>query len=111
MKPIGYNAKLIEKPQSWLGNAAVQEILSVSECISASPIDHTTLWLCNRWHLYDTLEALEKALAETVVEGTRSLRRFFYEAYPEAVLDGAWEPIEEVPSGVVPPSTGFELKG
>ncbi|MBK8812715.1 MAG: hypothetical protein IPN69_18560 [Acidobacteria bacterium] len=111
MKPVGYNAKFIEKPESWLGNAAVEEILSVSECFSESPIDHTTLWLCNRWRLYDTIDALEKALAATEMEDACSLRRFFYEAHPEAVLDGEWEPIEEVPTGVVGPGTGFELRG
>lgn len=111
MKPIGYNAKLIEKPESWLGNVAVEEILSVSECISGSPIDHTTLWLCNRWLFYDTLDALDEALAQTEVDNACSLRRFFYEAYPEMILDGEWEPIEEVPPNVVRPNCEFELKG
>lgn len=110
MKPIGYNAKFIERPESWLANAAVEEILSVSECISESPIDHK-LRLCNSWRLYDTTGALDQALAEAEVEGAGSLRRFFYEAHPEAILDGEWGPIQQVPSGVVVPTAGFELKG
>ncbi len=111
MTPIGYNAKYVAKPESWLGNPAVEEILSVSECFSESPIDHTTLWLCNRWLLYDTRDALAKALAETEVSDASSLRWFFYEAHPEAILDGEWEPIEEAASGVVAPAAGFDLRG
>lgn len=111
MIAIGYNAKFIEKPESWLGNGLVEEILSVSECISESPIDHITLWLSNRWLLYDSLDALGEALAQTEVDGARLLRRFFYEAYPETILDGEWEPIQETPFGVVGPTAGLELKG
>jgi len=93
MRPIGYNAKFIEKPEPWLGNGAVEEILSVSECLSESPIDHTSLLLCNSWLLYDTLEGLDATLARAEVDDAGLLRRFFYGAHPETILDGQWDPI------------------
>jgi hypothetical protein len=33
MRVIGYNAKLITKPEPWLENAGIDVILSVSECL------------------------------------------------------------------------------
>ena len=78
MIPAGYNAKVIERPENWLGNNEVKEILSVSECISTSPIDHTSLWLCNTWLLYDSEGKLHEALNMTNDLPTR-LRYFFYE--------------------------------
>jgi hypothetical protein len=39
MIPVGYRTKVVAQPEPWLGNPAVREILSVSECLSESPID------------------------------------------------------------------------
>ena len=111
MIPVGYNAKFIAKPESWLGRATVEEILSVSECISESPIDHTVHWLCSAWLLYDTIGRLESALARTDVDDADKLRRFFHEAYPPTILDGHWGSIEGAPTGAVHPTAGFLLKG
>jgi hypothetical protein len=111
MMPAGYNAKLIAKPEPWLGSDVVTEILSVSECFSESPIDHTALWLCNSWQLYDSLEALEQALAQTPQACDCLPRRFFYEVHPEALVDGRWTAIEGMPTSVARPATGWRRKG
>ncbi len=113
MIPIGYNAKIIELPKEWLGNSKVKEILSVSECISESPIDHTSLWICNTWLLYNSPKALSQALAETE-NFVPILRRFFYEAYEQTIFEDCWEPIKDLkdpPENVVRPDEKYALRG
>ena len=110
MIPAGYNAKIIEAPQEWLGNPQVTEILSVSECISESPIDHTSHWLCNQWLLYDSEDALAKAVAKTEVKASL-LRWFFYEVHGEELEEGSWRPIEDCPKGITRPQAGYSFRG
>lgn len=110
MIPVGYNAKIIRPPAEWLGNSKVKEILSVSECISESPIDHTSLWMCNNWLLYSSPKALNQALAKTE-NVSPQLRRFFYEAYEQTIFQDCWEPIEDPPEHVIRPDESFVLRG
>jgi hypothetical protein len=110
MIPIGYNTKIIELPKEWLGNSKVKEILSVSECISESPIDHTSLWLCNNRLLYNSPKELNQALAESE-NASPYLRRFFYEAYELSIFDDCWEPIEDLPDNVIRPDEKYALRG
>jgi len=110
MIPIGYNAKIIERPEEWLDNSKVKEILSVSECISKSPNDHTSLWLANKWLLYNSPKTLYQALAET--ENVPSeLRQFFYETYEQTIYEDCWEAIEDPPENVIPPDEKYALRG
>ncbi|HEX6811324.1 MAG TPA: hypothetical protein VF384_06860 [Planctomycetota bacterium] len=101
---------MITKPEQWLGNPAVEEILSVSECLSKSLLDHTSLWLHNAWFLYDSLEVLQRALDRTGTAASASVRRFCYEVH-EDLLDDAWIPLSGTPPGAARPSPGFVLRG
>jgi hypothetical protein len=110
MIPAGFAAKIIATPEDWLGNASVAEILSISECMSESPIDHTDLWLCNQWLLYDSETTLAEAIARTPVDPNR-LRWFFYEVHEEELEDGKWRPIGDYPENVTPPEAGYSMRG
>lgn len=111
MIPIGYNAKLIAQPEPWLECDAVEEILSVSECTSDSPIDHTSLWLCNSWFLYDSEQALEDALSKSSIPDGSVVRRFFYELHPTFLEEGQQFPAVKVPSSVAARQDGMTLRG
>ena len=110
MIPAGFNAKIIEPCPAWLGDLSVTGILSVSGCISKDAIDVTTLWLCNQWLLYDSEEALDKAIAGEGIDTSR-LRRFFYETYEQEVCEGKWVQIRDIPAEVVKPKGDYALKG
>ncbi|MCA8962404.1 MAG: hypothetical protein KDC38_17890 [Planctomycetes bacterium] len=114
MRPVGYNAKIIPERPDWLPEAGVDRILSVSECIATSPIDHFDLWLFNEWGFYDTPEILRCALARTPA-GSEPIRRFYYEAHPEERDAEGWRPIA-TPNGAAAPwdaseSTPYVLRG
>lgn len=62
---VGYDAKKVEKRPEWLEAAGVQEICSVSGCISAGLSDAAFhKWLHNGLCLYDDEATLESLLAE-----------------------------------------------
>ena len=111
MIPVGYNAKIVARPEPWLGSDAVEEILSVSECMSPSPIDHASLWLCNSWWLYDSERLLEQALSLSSIPERAVVRRFFYEVHPEFLKEGRRFPAVDVPSSAVARSEELLLRG
>lgn len=111
MIPVGYNAKIVARPEAWLRNDVVEEILSVSECISDSPIDHTSLWLCNSWWLYDSEALLEQALSSSAIPEGAVVRRFFYEVHPEFFVEGRRLPAVDVPSSAVARPAGLVFRG
>ncbi len=53
---IGYFPKHTERKPDWLSAAGVEEICSVSCCISQDPDDWVTKWLHNEMWVYDTPE-------------------------------------------------------
>ena len=75
-----------------------------------SPIDHTSLWICNNWLLYNSPKALNQALAETE-DVPLELRRFFYEVYEQSIAESRWMPIEEPPENVIRPDEKYALRG
>jgi len=98
MIPVGYRTKIVALPEPWLGNAAVQEILSVSECFSESPIDEqSSFGRCNEWWFFETREALEEAIRQARLPADAVLRRFFYEVHERSILDGRWHELGKLP--------------
>jgi len=54
---------------------------------------------------------LQRALNRTRIPAGADVRRFFYEAHQEAVLDGQWRNVSDMPSGAARPTPGFVLRG
>ena len=85
---VGFLAKAVESRPEWLHVPAVQDICSVSECISAAPADRISFWTHNALGFYDSLG---DAAAVTKDE-TGRYDWFAYEFYQIRAVDGRIEP-------------------
>ncbi len=98
LKPIfiGFLAKKIVSRPNWLKCSAVQEVCSVSECISAGPPDRIDSWVHNDVGFYDTED-----LALTVVpeQEREEYDLFAYRIWPlrfhEELAEEEWNPVEK----------------
>ena len=95
MTPAGYLAKKIEICPSWLKADSVQDIYSLSGCISEDFCDYITHWKHNGFWLFDSPEKIaEVAKIENV--DLSEHRVFYYEVYEKQFNDVAknWESFE-----------------
>lgn len=60
---IGYLPKLTKQRPDWLGSLAIEEVCSVSGCISAPPDGYLADWAHNGLCLFDTVEKARAAIA------------------------------------------------
>lgn len=79
---IGYLAKRVEKRPDWLKAAGVEEICSVSTCISGGVPDAIEHWSHNSLLLYDDEPALNKILQQE--PDPRAYTLFAYKLQPRA---------------------------
>ena len=79
--PVGYMAKRVQQQTGWLKNNCVEEICSVSGCISEDFADYSLYWTHNGYWLFDSPEIIRAIAVEQDIDlgGTRM---FYYEAYP-----------------------------
>lgn len=76
MTPLGYIARRIAQRPDWLAVAHVQEICSVTNCISKDFADYTTYWRHNGYWLFDHPEVIADICREHALD--MSGLRFFY---------------------------------
>jgi len=99
---IGFFPKKTARPDAWFGKTSVEEVCSVSNCISSGPDDWTNLWKHNTtWWLFDT----EEAAWQVVGEDRRAYDMYAYRLFP-VVFDGS-----NVSPLTVEPSTTGDLSG
>lgn len=79
---VGFLPKATQPKPNWLKVETVQEICSVSECISPAPEKRIDHWLHNTWGFYDT-EALARAV---MGEAAQRYELYAYELFPFASL-------------------------
>lgn len=114
MIPSGYMAKFVEKDTTWIKNKEVEEILSVSGCISKDFTDWIDYWKHNDFWFFDNVEKIS-TLAESLGLDVSEVRWFYYETYELEFFekDNVWKEIDEfkgVKSNVEAPEK-FDLKG
>lgn len=98
---IGYFPKKTAGPDEWFGGSAVEEVCSVSCCISRGPVNCIEKWEHNDWWVYDSEE-----VAWSVIDDDRTVYDIYaYKVFP-VVFDGAKE--ESVP---VKPAAQHDLSG
>jgi hypothetical protein len=104
----GYFPKRIAARDEWLKAPSVQEIWSVSECISKGPSDWIDHWRHNDFGLFDTEE-----LADSVVpQGERAGYRILgYRVWDRMFDEGKEVPVTAAPAGVPGPEAGFVTTG
>jgi hypothetical protein len=105
---IGYFLKRTVKRPDWLKNAGVEEICSVSSCISTVPDDGIDQWRHNELWVYDTEE-----IAWNVVppEARHQFDLYAYFMFPVRFDGGREEPYELPPLNVQPLPSSFVRLG
>ncbi len=92
MIPIGYMAKFVASKPDWLKASHVDEILSVSPCVSKDFADWVDDWKHNGHWFFDSPEAIGVIAAERDVD-LSSVRWFYYEAHEDEFDEesGEWQ--------------------
>lgn len=80
MIPIGYMAKKIALKPHWLKNNQVEDIYSVSDCISHDFDDYINYWQHNGYWLFNSPEIIQKLAEENNIQ-LDGLQFFYYKAY------------------------------
>ena len=80
MIPAGYMAKRIVKRPDWLAVPGIDDIYSISSCMSKSFADYVTYWRHNGYWLFDSPDVIAEVAKENAVDlgGTKL---FYYEVY------------------------------
>ena len=82
MIPVGYMAKKVVSHPDWLEVPLVQDIYSVSNCISKNFLDYIPFWRHNGYWLFDKPEIIQELARENHVS-LEDHTFFYYEAYEE----------------------------
>lgn len=93
MIPAGYMAKKVERRPEWLSPAAVEDIYSVSGCVSEEFCDYVPHWKHNgHWFFNKPSEIAEIAAVGSLDMTDQKL--FYYEVYEKQFADRRklWEP-------------------
>lgn len=114
MTPAGYLAKSVHAATDWLENDVVEDIWSVSGCLSQAFCDFIPYWRHNGFWLFDTPAAIREIAAEEGVD-LSVLRLFYYEVHGEQFDSdtGTWSafaPEASLPTRVQAPM-GKKLEG
>lgn len=80
MIPAGYLAKYIKQSPDWLGAPHVDDIYSVSACISDDFADYINYWQHNGYWLFDSPEMIRQVAKQHSIS-LSGTRLFYYEVY------------------------------
>jgi hypothetical protein len=106
--PVGYMAKRVSSRPEWL-TAEVENIFSVSGCISSDFADYVSYWKHNGYWFFDSPAIIRQLSRDHSIDLSET-RLFYYEVH-ELEFDGApdrWSafgPEPSFPTHVVPPAT------
>ena len=104
----GYFPKRIALGDEWLKAPFVQEIWSVSECISKGPPDWIDQWRHNDFGLFDTRELAESVVPESDRTGYTTVG---YRVWDRMFDQGKEVPLPTDPPSVPGPEPGFMSRG
>jgi hypothetical protein len=109
MTPAGYMAKKAVKRPDWIEAPQVDDVYSVSGCISEYFADYINFWKHNGYWFFDSAEIII-SLAEEHSISLGSCKLFYYEVFEEEFnhQTGKWEAFqrdEGFPTSVVVPLT------
>lgn len=92
-------AKRVERVPDWLDAPSVEDIYSVSSCISKDFADFINYWEHNGYWLFDSPDAI-RCLAEENALPLEGTELFYYEVYENQFDEkaGRWEPFGPEPS-------------
>lgn len=82
MIPVGYMYKTVSKRPDWLKTSQVEDIYSVSGCVSEDFTDWINYWKHNGYWFFDSPQIIEE-LAKKNGISLSGMDLFFYKAYEE----------------------------
>ena len=112
MIPAGHMAKRVSQKPDWLVAPQVDDIYSVSSCISENFTDYIEYWKHNGYWLFDTPEIIRSVAQENAI-GLEGTALFYYEVYEKEFDGELWQtyaPESSIPTNVVSP-LGKRLEG
>ena len=80
MIPVGYMAKKVIKKPDWLKADVVQDVYSVTNCLSKDFADYIKYWKHNGYWFFDSPEIIEDLAKENSLE-FQGTKLFYYEVY------------------------------
>ena len=86
MIPVGYMAKKVIKKPEWLKADVVQDLYSVSNCLSKDFADYIKYWKHNGYWFFDSTEIIENLAKENLLE-LEATKLFYYEVYEHEFHD------------------------
>jgi hypothetical protein len=113
MIPVGYMAKRVAPRPAWLKAPQVQNIYSVSSCVSEDFIEYIKFWRHNGYWLFDGPQIIQELARENGID-LKDLTFFYYEAYEKEFDEEqrqwlSFEP-SDLPTQILPPKQK-ELQG
>jgi hypothetical protein len=93
MRPIGYLYKRVALRPDWLKAPEVDDIYSLSGCISQDFADYINYWKHNGFWLFDS-PAIIRSLAVEHAISLEGSTLFYYESHEEEYDATAWKPFE-----------------
>jgi hypothetical protein len=104
---IGYFPKKTVRLPEWLKAAHIEEVCSVSECVSAGPADWIDAWKHNEHWVFNS----PSAAASVIPEGHDGFDIYAFKQYPARIVDGVVEDEEVCAPDVVGLTDDFEFLG
>ena len=86
MIPVGYMAKRVAPRPEWLKAPQVQDIYSVSNCVSKDFMDYIKFWRHNGYWLFDRPQIIQELARQNSID-LKDLTFFYYEAYEKEFDD------------------------
>jgi hypothetical protein len=95
MIPAGYMAKRVMRRPDWLKASGVEDIYSVSGCLSKDFADYINFWKHNGYWFFDSPDIIEQVAQEHSIE-LAGTTMFYYEVYEQEFDDTKerWCPYE-----------------
>ena len=88
MIPVGYMAKKIFKKSDWPKSDQIEDIYSISNCMSNDFTDYINFWKHNGYWMFDSPEIIQQLAKEYKID-LKDTKIFFYEVYEFQYSDGA----------------------
>jgi hypothetical protein len=95
MRSIGYMYKRVVLRPDWMNASGVDDIYSISGCISQNFADYIKYWKHNGFWLFDS-PAIIESLADDPSISLKGSKLFYYEAYEQEYDGKAWLPFDSL---------------
>jgi hypothetical protein len=97
MIPAGYMAKFVADRPDWLAAAGVEDIYSVSRCMSPCFMHYHGAWKHNGFWLFDSIDVIRHLASEKGID-LKHAKFFYYEVYGREFDEDGTEEVMPAPA-------------